>query len=113
MTEHHHQFWPGRRALAGISKYEMAWRNRVLFILIFSDYSMTDQPLKPTAGQKVASMNMPAMAITDFTNLCGLFVNLRQCARRRGETDCRRGFPDETKLLGDEPAAHDLDSGTQ
>ena len=38
-----------------------------------SDYSMIDGLAKtaPT-GKKAAAVGMPALAITDFTNLCGL-----------------------------------------
>ena len=46
---------------------------RFIHLNIHSDYSMIDGLAKTgPLVKKVASMNMPAMAITDFTNLCGL-----------------------------------------
>ena len=46
---------------------------RVIHLHVHSDYSMIDGLAKTGAlVKKAASLNMPALAITDFTNLCGL-----------------------------------------
>ena len=46
---------------------------RFIHLRIHSDYSMVDGLGKvPPLVKKVAEMGMPAMALTDFTNLCGL-----------------------------------------
>ncbi|GKX55322.1 DNA-directed DNA polymerase [Leminorella grimontii] len=46
---------------------------RFVHLRIHSDYSMIDGLAKVgPLVKKVAALNMPAMAITDFTNLCGL-----------------------------------------
>ncbi|QMV15210.1 DNA polymerase III subunit alpha [Vibrio spartinae] len=46
---------------------------KFIHLRIHSDYSMIDGLSKvPPLVKKVAEMGMPAMALTDFTNLCGL-----------------------------------------
>jgi len=46
---------------------------KFIHLKIHSDFSMVDGLSKvPPLVQKVAEMGMPAMALTDFTNLCGL-----------------------------------------
>ncbi|MBF8999395.1 MULTISPECIES: DNA polymerase III subunit alpha [Vibrio] len=46
---------------------------KFIHLRIHSDYSMVDGIGKvPPLVKKVAEMGMPAMALTDFTNLCGL-----------------------------------------
>ncbi|SJL82255.1 DNA polymerase III subunit alpha [Vibrio palustris] len=46
---------------------------KFIHLRIHSDYSMVDGLGKvPPLVKKVADMGMPAMALTDFTNLCGL-----------------------------------------
>ncbi|MGO1298419.1 MAG: DNA polymerase III subunit alpha, partial [Vibrio sp.] len=46
---------------------------KFIHLRIHSDYSMVDGLGKvPPLVKKVAEMGMPAMALTDFTNLCGL-----------------------------------------
>ncbi|MEZ8741832.1 DNA polymerase III subunit alpha [Photobacterium swingsii] len=46
---------------------------RFIHLRIHSDFSMVDGLSKvPPLVKKVAEMGMPAMALTDFTNLCGL-----------------------------------------
>ncbi|MFA0440057.1 DNA polymerase III subunit alpha [Vibrio sp. 10N.286.49.C2] len=46
---------------------------KFIHLRVHSDYSMVDGLSKvPPLVKKVASMGMPAMALTDFTNLCGL-----------------------------------------
>ncbi len=46
---------------------------RFVHLRIHSDYSMVDGVSKvPPLVKKVAEMGMPAMALTDFSNLCGL-----------------------------------------
>ncbi|WP_146679410.1 DNA polymerase III subunit alpha, partial [Candidatus Enterovibrio escicola] len=52
-----------------------------IHLRVHSDYSMVDGLSKvPLIVTKVAEMGMPAMALTDFTNLCGLvkFYNAAQ-----------------------------------
>ncbi len=54
---------------------------RFIHLRIHSDYSMVDGLSKvPPLVKKVAELGMPAMALTDFTNLCGLvkFYNTAQ-----------------------------------
>ncbi|WP_434356501.1 DNA polymerase III subunit alpha [Parasalinivibrio latis] len=54
---------------------------RFIHLRIHSDYSMVDGLSKvPPLVKKVAEIGMPAMALTDFTNLCGLvkFYNTAQ-----------------------------------
>ena len=51
---------------------------RFVHLRVHSDYSMIDGPAKTrTVGKKAAALGMPALAITDFTNLCGLGEVLR------------------------------------
>ncbi|TXX98429.1 DNA polymerase III subunit alpha [Vibrio mimicus] len=46
---------------------------KFIHLRVHSDFSMVDGLSKvPTLVKKVAAMGMPAMALTDFTNLCGL-----------------------------------------
>ncbi|MCL9776040.1 DNA polymerase III subunit alpha [Vibrio methylphosphonaticus] len=46
---------------------------KFIHLRVHSDFSMVDGLSKvPPLVKKVAEMNMPAMALTDFTNLCGL-----------------------------------------
>lgn len=45
---------------------------RFVHLRVHSDYSMIDGSPNRTAGKKAAALGMPALAITDFTNLCGL-----------------------------------------
>ncbi|KEY91518.1 DNA polymerase III subunit alpha [Candidatus Photodesmus blepharus] len=46
---------------------------KFIHLRIHSDFSMVDGLSKvPELVKKVAELNMPAMALTDFTNLCGL-----------------------------------------
>ncbi|ANU37226.1 DNA polymerase III subunit alpha [Vibrio scophthalmi] len=46
---------------------------KFIHLRVHSDYSMIDGLSKvPPLVKKVAEMGMPAMALTDFTNLCGL-----------------------------------------
>ncbi|KLV08514.1 DNA polymerase III subunit alpha [Photobacterium aquae] len=46
---------------------------RFIHLRVHSDFSMVDGLSKvPPLVKKVAEMGMPAMALTDFTNLCGL-----------------------------------------
>lgn len=46
---------------------------KFVHLRVHSDYSMIDGLSKvPPLVKKVAEMDMPAMALTDFTNLCGL-----------------------------------------
>ncbi|QDI49044.1 PHP domain-containing protein [Serratia marcescens] len=65
---------------------------RFIHLRVHSDYSMIDG-LAKTAPlvKRAAALAMPALAITDFTNLCGL-VKFYGSARRRDQTDHRRGF---------------------
>ncbi|ENM5772622.1 PHP domain-containing protein, partial [Vibrio mimicus] len=46
---------------------------KFIHLRVHSDFSMVDGLSKvPPLVKKVAAMGMPAMALTDFTNLCGL-----------------------------------------
>ncbi|MDW2167743.1 PHP domain-containing protein, partial [Vibrio sp. 2099] len=46
---------------------------KFVHLRIHSDFSMVDGINKvPPIVKKVAELGMPAMALTDFTNLCGL-----------------------------------------
>ncbi len=54
---------------------------RFIHLRVHSDFSMVDGLGKvPPLVKKVAELGMPAMALTDFTNLCGLvkFYNTAQ-----------------------------------
>ena len=46
---------------------------KFIHLRVHSDFSMVDGLSKvPALVKKVAEMGMPAVALTDFTNLCGL-----------------------------------------
>ena len=46
---------------------------KFIHLRVHSDFSMIDGLSKvPSLVKKVAESGMPAMALTDFTNLCGL-----------------------------------------
>lgn len=79
---------------------------RFIHLNIHSDYSMIDGLAKTgPLVKKVASMNMPAMAITDFTNLCGL-VKFYGSAHGAGvKPIVGADFLMESDLLGDELAS--------
>ncbi|HAT1513052.1 TPA: DNA polymerase III subunit alpha [Morganella morganii] len=79
---------------------------RFIHLNIHSDYSMIDGLAKTgPLVKKVASMNMPAMAITDFTNLCGL-VKFYGSAHGAGvKPIVGADFLMESELLGDELAS--------
>lgn len=79
---------------------------RFIHLNIHSDYSMIDGLAKTRPlVKKVASMNMPAMAITDFTNLCGL-VKFYGSAHGAGvKPIVGADFLMESELLGDELAS--------
>ena len=79
---------------------------RFIHLNIHSDYSMIDGLAKTGAlVKKVASMNMPALAITDFTNLCGL-VKFYGSAHGAGvKPIVGADFLMESELLGDELAS--------
>ncbi len=79
---------------------------RFIHLNIHSDYSMIDGLAKTgPLVKKVASMNMPAMAITDFTNLCGL-VKFYCSAHGAGvKPIVGADFLMESELLGDELAS--------
>ncbi|MEZ2636977.1 DNA polymerase III subunit alpha [Morganella morganii] len=79
---------------------------RFIHLNIHSDYSMIDGLAKTgPLVKKVASMNMPAMAITDFTNLCGL-VKFYGSAHGAGvKPIVGADFLMKSELLGDELAS--------
>ncbi|QXO43261.1 DNA polymerase III subunit alpha [Morganella morganii] len=79
---------------------------RFIHLNIHSDYSMIDGLAKTgPLVKKVASMNMPGMAITDFTNLCGL-VKFYGSAHDAGvKPIVGADFLMESELLGDELAS--------
>lgn len=79
---------------------------RFIHLNIHSDYSMIDGLAKTgPLVKKVASMNMPAMAITDFTNLCGL-VKFYGSAHGAGvKPIVGADFLMESEMLGDELAS--------
>ncbi len=57
---------------------------KFVHLRIHSDFSMVDGLSKvPPLVSKVAELNMPAMALTDFTNLCGL-VKFYDNAHKQG-----------------------------
>ena len=76
-TEHHRRsFGPVKRARPGVQlshrDLKMA-EPRFVHLRVHSDYSMIDGLAKTgPLVKKAASLGMPALAITDFTNLCGL-----------------------------------------
>lgn len=76
-TEHHRRsFGPVKRAWPGVQlshrDLKMA-EPRFVHLRVHSDYSMIDGLAKTgPLVKKAASLGMPALAITDFTNLCGL-----------------------------------------
>ncbi len=66
---------------------------RFVHLRVHSDYSMIDGLAKTgPLVKKAASLGMPALAITDFTNLCGLGEVLRNGAWRRIKAHRRCGF---------------------
>ncbi len=78
---------------------------RFIHLRVHSDYSMIDG-LAKTAPlvKKVAAMGMPALAITDFTNLCGL-VRFYGAAHGAGiKPIIGADFCVESEMLGDEVA---------
>ncbi|MBW5407882.1 DNA polymerase III subunit alpha [Morganella morganii] len=79
---------------------------RFIHLNIHSDYSMIDGLAKTgPLVKKAASMNMPAMAITDFSNLCGL-VKFYGSAHSAGvKPIVGADFLMESELLGDELAS--------
>lgn len=78
---------------------------RFIHLRVHSDYSMIDGLAKTgPLVKKVASLGMPAFAITDFTNLCGL-VKFYGAAHGAGiKPIVGADFYLETELLGDEYA---------
>lgn len=79
---------------------------RFIHLNIHSDYSMIDGLAKTgPLVKKVASMNMPAMAITDFTNLCGLVKFYGSTHGAGVKPIVGADFLMESELLGDELAS--------
>lgn len=78
---------------------------RFIHLRVHSDYSMIDGLAKTgPLVKKVASLGMPAFAITDFTNLCGL-VKFYGAAHSAGiKPIIGADVYLETELLGDEYA---------
>ncbi|MGO2306436.1 MAG: DNA polymerase III subunit alpha [Providencia sp.] len=76
---------------------------RFIHLRVHSDYSMIDGLAKTSPlVKKVAAMGMPAFAITDFTNLCGL-VRFYGAAHSAGvKPIIGADFYVESELLGDE-----------
>lgn len=76
---------------------------RFIHLRVHSDYSMVDGLGKVKAlVQKVAEQNMPAMALTDFTNLCGL-VKFYNAAQSQGvKPIIGADFKMQSNLFGDE-----------
>ena len=76
---------------------------RFVHLRVHSDYSMIDG-LAKTAPlvKKAAALGMPALAITDFTNLCGLVKVLRSGTWRRIKPIVGADFNVQCDLLGDE-----------
>ncbi|MGJ3354292.1 DNA polymerase III subunit alpha [Providencia sp. Je.9.19] len=76
---------------------------RFIHLRVHSDYSMIDGLAKTSPlVKKVAAMGMPAFAITDFTNLCGL-VRFYAAAHSAGvKPIIGADFYVESELLGDE-----------
>ncbi|MGO2337001.1 DNA polymerase III subunit alpha [Providencia sp.] len=76
---------------------------RFIHLRVHSDYSMIDGLAKISPlVKKVAAMGMPAFAITDFTNLCGL-VRFYGAAHSAGvKPIIGADFYVESELLGDD-----------
>ena len=76
---------------------------RFIHLRVHSDYSMIDGLAKTgPLVKKVAAMGMPAFAITDFTNLCGL-VRFYGAAHSAGvKPIIGADFYVESELLGDD-----------
>ncbi|HBO23284.1 MAG TPA: DNA polymerase III subunit alpha [Providencia sp.] len=76
---------------------------RFIHLRVHSDYSMIDGLAKTSPlVKKVAAMGMPAFAITDFTNLCGL-VRFYGAAHSAGvKPIIGADFYVESELLGDD-----------
>ncbi len=79
---------------------------RFVHLRVHSDYSMIDGLAKTSPlVKKVAQLGMPAFAITDFTNLCGL-VRFYGSAHGAGvKPIIGADFYVESELLGDEYAS--------
>lgn len=78
---------------------------RFIHLRVHSDYSMIDglAKINPLV-KKAASMGMPAFAITDFTNLCGL-VKFYGSAHSAGiKPIIGADFFVESEMLGDDIA---------
>ncbi|MFP1496618.1 PHP domain-containing protein [Escherichia coli] len=75
---------------------------RFVHLRVHSDYSMIDG-LAKTAPlvKKAAALGMPALAITDFTNLCGL-VKFYGAGHGAGSSIVGADFNVQCDLLGDE-----------
>ncbi|WP_339058209.1 DNA polymerase III subunit alpha [Candidatus Regiella endosymbiont of Tuberolachnus salignus] len=78
---------------------------RFIHLRVHSDYSMIDGLAKTSAlVKKAASLGMPALAITDFTNLCGL-IKFYSSAQAAGiKPIIGADFYLQSKLLGDDLA---------
>ncbi|MFD2179249.1 DNA polymerase III subunit alpha [Veronia pacifica] len=76
---------------------------RFIHLRVHSDFSMIDGLSKvPPLVKKVAEMDMPAMALTDFTNLCGL-VKFYNTAQSTGvKPIIGADFHMQTEAFGDE-----------
>ncbi|CUX97257.1 DNA polymerase III subunit alpha [Candidatus Hoaglandella endobia] len=78
---------------------------RFIHLRVHSDYSMRDGLAKVwTLVKKATALNMPALAITDFTNLCGL-VKFYSAAHSAGiKPIIGADFLVQSKMLGEELA---------
>lgn len=76
---------------------------KFIHLRVHSDYSMVDGLSKvPPLVKKVAELGMPAMALTDFTNLCGL-VKFYNTAHACGiKPIIGADFAMQSDLFGDE-----------
>ncbi len=76
---------------------------KFVHLRIHSDFSMVDGLSKvPPLVKKVAEMGMPAMALTDFTNLCGL-VKFYDNAHKNGvKPIIGADFAMQSEAFGDE-----------
>ena len=75
---------------------------RFVHLRVHSDYSMIDGLAKTgPLVKKAASLGMPALAITDFTNLCGL-VKFYGTGHGAGIKPIVADFNVQCDLLGDE-----------